>query len=204
MTERYWTSGFDFAAQLKTASSPLKKRISRRTPSATAVNKTTHVNLDQQSLRENAARNTVFTTVTETTQNYTCAEELHHVQSEYAMKSPDCDQYWSAQDHSIATFLQSTPECHSPCKEVFGGRIVLTDCINISLAVICTRDYLTEYRVHFYGERVPQPLINPVNRGHTGIFLPITLVVIAIVVCLLCVAYAYKNNRSNVQATDMG
>lgn len=58
MTERYWTSGFDFAAQLKTASSPLKKRISRRTPSATAVNKTTHVNLDQQSLRENAARNT--------------------------------------------------------------------------------------------------------------------------------------------------
>lgn len=41
----------------------------------------------------------VFTTVTETTQNYTCAEELQHVQSEYAMKSPDCDQYWSAQDH---------------------------------------------------------------------------------------------------------
>ncbi len=46
--ERYWTSGFDFAAQLKTASSPLKKRISRRSPSATAVNKTPHVNLDQQ------------------------------------------------------------------------------------------------------------------------------------------------------------
>ncbi len=109
----------------------------------------------------------VFTTVTETTQNYTCVEELHHVQSEYAMKSPDCDQYWSAQDHvsrlknwssvidsiyaaahwllcffilqSIATFLQSTPECHSPCKEVFVGRIVLTDCVNITLAVICTR-----------------------------------------------------------------
>lgn len=56
--ERYWTSGFDFAAQLKTASSPLKKRISRRSPSATAVNKTPHVNLDQQSLREHALRNT--------------------------------------------------------------------------------------------------------------------------------------------------
>lgn len=149
----------------------------------------------------------VFTTVTETTQNYTCAEELLHVQSEYAMKSPDCDQYWSAQDHSIATFLQSTPECHSPCKAVFAGRIVLTDCVNITLAVICSRVSLTEYRVHFYGERVPQqPLIKPVSRGHTGIFLPIALVVISIVVYLLCVAYAYRNNRSNVQTTysDMG
>ncbi len=39
-----------------------------------------------------------------------------------------------------------------------------------------------------------------------GVFLPVTLVVLAIVVCLLCVAYEYKNNRSNVQATysDMG
>lgn len=138
----------------------------------------------------------VCTIVTETIQIYNCTEELHHVESEYAMQNPDCDQYWSAQDHSIGTFLRSTPECHSPCKELFLGRIILTECLNITLAVICSKDHLTERRVHFYGlvRMVPQPLHNPVKRDRFGIFLAIALLVTA-VAGLLGAGCANKNNR---------
>ncbi|KAK2902766.1 hypothetical protein QQF64_010385 [Cirrhinus molitorella] len=143
-----------------------------------------------------------FTTVIETTQHYNCTEELHHAQSEYAIKNPDCDQYWSSQDHSIATFLRSTPECHSPCIELSVGRIVLIDCVNITLAVICSGDYLTEHRIHFYGQRFPQSLINPVHREHFGIFPSIALVVIAIAVFLLCVGCAHCTHKQQMQCSN--
>lgn len=70
-TKRYWTPAFDFAAQGNSTSSPMTVRISFLTPSATAVNKTPHVNLDQQSLRENTLRNTggVLPKVTRHTMN---------------------------------------------------------------------------------------------------------------------------------------
>jgi len=70
VTERYWTPAFDFAAQGNWTSSPMTVRISCRTPSATAANKTPHVNLDQ-SLRENIRRNTggVLPKVTRHTMN---------------------------------------------------------------------------------------------------------------------------------------
>ncbi|KAK7158046.1 hypothetical protein R3I93_009292 [Phoxinus phoxinus] len=139
----------------------------------------------------------VWTKVTETTQSYTCTEDLHHVESEYAMKHPDCDQYWSAQDLSIGTFLKSTPECHSPCKELFVGRITMTECVNITLAVICTRDDLTEHRVHFYGRRVPQSLHKPAKRGHIGIFLSIALLVMPCIT-IACLLYAGCNQCTKI------
>lgn len=58
ITERYWTPSFDFAAHGNTASSPVITTISGFTPSATAANKRTNVNMDQQSLRENTLGNT--------------------------------------------------------------------------------------------------------------------------------------------------
>lgn len=41
----------------------------------------------------------VMAEVKETSQDYSCTGDLHHVESEYAMKNPDCDHYWSYQDH---------------------------------------------------------------------------------------------------------
>ncbi|KAG1962040.1 hypothetical protein F2P79_005785 [Pimephales promelas] len=125
---------------------------------------------------------------------YNCTEDLHHAESEYAKKHPYCDQYWSAQELSIGTYLRSTLGCHSPCKELVVGRITLTECVNITLSVICTQDDLTEHRVHFYGIRVPQSLDKPAKRGHIGIFLSIALLVITIIAYLL---YAGCNQNTH-------
>lgn len=34
-----------------------------------------------------------------TSQDYICTGDLNHVESEYAMKNPHCDQYWSYKDY---------------------------------------------------------------------------------------------------------
>ncbi|XP_077071150.1 uncharacterized protein LOC143723051 isoform X2 [Siphateles boraxobius] len=109
------------------------------------------------------------------------------------MNHPDCDQYWSAQELSIGTFLRFTPECHSPCNELFVGRITLTECVNITLAVICSGEDLTEHRVHFYGKRVPQSRHKPVKRYHIGVFLSIALLIITIA----CRLYAGCNQATH-------
>lgn len=135
----------------------------------------------------------VISSVIETAQEYSCTGEPHHLEFQYAMKNPDCDQYWSVQDHSIGTLLESMPECHSPCKELSAGKIVLTDCVNITLAVICTKDSgISESRVHFNAVMVPQQLHDPENRARFGAFLAVGCFLLAL---LLCAGLLYKKKN---------
>lgn len=135
-----------------------------------------------------------------TSQDYICTGDLHHVESQHGMENPDCDQYWSYQDNSIGTFLDSTPECHSPCKELTAGKIILTDCVNITLAVICTKVHLDtswtiESRIHFNGKMIPQSPHNSVKRACIGAYTSIGALIF--ISCLLCAGWLHHQNRNN-------
>ncbi|KAA0703534.1 hypothetical protein E1301_Tti014203 [Triplophysa tibetana] len=141
-----------------------------------------------------------------TSQDYICTGDLNHVESEHAMKNPSCDQYWSYKDYSIGTFLHSMPGCHSPCKELTAGSIILTDCINITLAVICTKVHLKtsstiEARTHFYGKMIHRSQPSSEERTHIGAYLSIgALTFISI---LLCAGWLHHKNKNNLTDADV-
>lgn len=139
----------------------------------------------------------VCPTVTETTQTYNCTGKLRYVESEYALKNPDCDQHWSAEERSIGTLLNSMAECHSPCKELSAGKMLLDSCVNVTLSVICSRKHLTEHLIHFYGIMTSQPLKMPELREHTGIIL--SIIGMVVIFAFLVAGCVYKYCRSNAK-----
>ncbi|TRY97534.1 hypothetical protein DNTS_000339 [Danionella cerebrum] len=126
----------------------------------------------------------VGATVTELTVTYNCAEEgSHGIYDEYAAFNGDCEQYWSVEDLSVGTYQYSRSECQNPCVELSVGRINLTDCINITLAVTCSKGNLTERRVNFIG-------------------LLLGLITFMMTVGVVLLGCYYKRRRNNAQLTD--
>ncbi|KAJ8290806.1 hypothetical protein GJAV_G00017790 [Gymnothorax javanicus] len=106
-----------------------------------------------------------------------------------------CDQYWDFGKKPIADLNRG--ECSRPCIYVSSAEIHLTDCINVTLKIVCTvpGHRIEESRVNFFGK----PSSSQGQDHHIGLYCA-GAAVCALLLCFIC--YAMKKGRPPC-ATDI-
>ncbi|KAG9276129.1 hypothetical protein AMEX_G8409 [Astyanax mexicanus] len=108
--------------------------------------------------------------VSETSENYDCTEEKQNLRPQLLNDFTGCENTWTVGRTTIAKTINDRAECHRPCSEVTPSGIVLDSCVNITLTVFCTKEYTSEYRMHFIGKmNIPPPLQDSKGRACYGL-----------------------------------
>lgn len=95
--------------------------------------------------------NIVSATVVKEDKTYPCLKNGSELFTESV--APNCDQRWTKGDMSIGNYNDKYKECVSPCKEVFSGKITLSECPNVTLTIVChsgENGDLQERRINYY------------------------------------------------------
>ncbi|KAL0984852.1 hypothetical protein UPYG_G00149170 [Umbra pygmaea] len=108
------------------------------------------------------------TTVEEKQIAYTCQEDSVVLEAAFEPVTPHCDQSWDIANKPIASYENHSKKCIPPCKDVFSGKLYLSECVNITFTYGCSNNgQYKETRLHFIG--ICRPEVIRTNTGNTHI-----------------------------------
>ncbi|CAB1334343.1 unnamed protein product, partial [Coregonus sp. 'balchen'] len=83
--------------------------------------------------------------------DYTCQEGTNTLEAPFGAVNPQCDKSWTTGKKPIAYYENGKGECSFSCKEVFSGKVILSECPDVTLTIGCTtkNGEYEETKLHF-------------------------------------------------------
>lgn len=102
---------------------------------------------------------------------YTCQEGTNTLEAPFGAVDPQCDQSWTIVKKPIAYHKNGKGECSFPCKDVFSGKVLLSDCADVILTTGCTTKdgVYEETRLHFSAISRPTVSMTTTNTANKHI-----------------------------------
>ncbi|KAK6283342.1 hypothetical protein J4Q44_G00390680 [Coregonus suidteri] len=83
--------------------------------------------------------------------DYTCEEGTNTLEAPFGAVNPQCDQSWITGKKPIAYYKNGKGECSFPCKDVFPGKVILSECPDVTLTTGCiTKDGVYEETMLYF------------------------------------------------------
>lgn len=99
---------------------------------------------------------------------YPCQEGTNTLEAPFGAVDPQCDQSWTIGKKPIAYYEKGKGACSFPCMDVFSGKVLLSDCADVTLTTGCTTKdgVYKETRLHFSAISRPAVSMTTTNTAN--------------------------------------